>query len=299
MQVEKIDTFSGHKGAVYALEGGISKEIFYSGAADGMLVQWNLQKPDVGKGIAQFQKGIFSIKYVPQTHQLWVATHLEGIHVIDLQSNQEVFSFAELHDSFFTFELLGDAIYVGNSGGKVLVFDVFSKKLVHTFHGGSFGIRKLLSISNDKLLIGSTDGSLRMVNQQGATLHSQDGHQKTVFSFDYNPKTKSLFSVGKDAKVKHWTFRSNLFDLQEELVGHIFPIHDITFNSNKNLFATASMDKTLKIWDASEFKLLKVIDFARHGGHKNSVNKLYWSDYQDLLVSASDDKKISVWKLNS
>jgi WD40 repeat protein len=59
------------------------------------------------------------------------------------------------------------------------------------------------------------------------------------------------------------------------------------------------MDKTLKIWDASEFKLLKVIDFARHGGHKNSVNKLYWSDYQDLLVSASDDKKISVWKLNS
>jgi WD40 repeat protein len=41
-----------------------------------------------------------------------------------------------------------------------------------------------------------------------------------------------------------------------------------------------------------------VIDYARYGGHKNSINRLIWTSYQDLLVSASDDKNISVWKID-
>ena len=57
------------------------------------------------------------------------------------------------------------------------------------------------------------------------------------------------------------------------------------------------MDKSIKIWDAREYKLLKVIDKARHAGHGTSINKLWWSEYENLLVSASDDKKISVWNL--
>ena len=46
-----------------------------------------------------------------------------------------------------------------------------------------------------------------------------------------------------------------------------------------------------------EKKLLKVIDEGRHQGHSNSVNKLFWSRYSDLLVTCSDDRTISVWKL--
>jgi WD repeat-containing protein 61 len=57
------------------------------------------------------------------------------------------------------------------------------------------------------------------------------------------------------------------------------------------------MDKSIKIWDANTLQLLKVIDKARHAGHGTSVNKLWWSGHRQQLVSASDDRSISVWEI--
>ncbi len=299
MQIEKIDTFSGHKGGVYSLEGGKSTSVLYSGASDGVLVQWNLQKPDVGKGLAQFSKGIFAIKYIEETNQIWVATHLDGIHVIDLTSLQKVHSKPMPQHSIFTFELINGILVAGNSAGFVYLYDVKNFELIKEIQVSNSSIRKILKMNQNQLLITGADGLIRLLDINGSLISSFQAHQQTVFSMAFSEISKSLISVGKDAKVKKWKYKEDEFYLDQELVGHIFPIHDIVLNQEKRLFATSSMDKTIKIWDLEQFKLLKVIDFGRHGGHKNSVNKLYWSDYQDLLVSGSDDKNISVWKLNS
>jgi WD40 repeat protein len=55
------------------------------------------------------------------------------------------------------------------------------------------------------------------------------------------------------------------------------------------------MDKSIKVWDLEELKLLKVIDKARHAGHGTSVNKLLWNT--NMLLSASDDRSISAWDM--
>ena len=55
------------------------------------------------------------------------------------------------------------------------------------------------------------------------------------------------------------------------------------------------MDKSVKVWQTADLTLLKVIDKARHAGHGTSVNKLLWSSYNDQVVSASDDRTISIW----
>jgi WD40 repeat protein len=57
------------------------------------------------------------------------------------------------------------------------------------------------------------------------------------------------------------------------------------------------MDKSIKIWDAENFRLLKVIDKARHAGHGTSVNKLLWSEDQNRLLSVSDDRSASIWDI--
>jgi WD40 repeat protein len=57
------------------------------------------------------------------------------------------------------------------------------------------------------------------------------------------------------------------------------------------------MDKSIKVWDTEELKLLKVIDRARHAGHGTSVNKLLWTGFNNQLVSASDDRTISLWQI--
>lgn len=58
------------------------------------------------------------------------------------------------------------------------------------------------------------------------------------------------------------------------------------------------MDKSIKIWEAATFRLLKVIDRARHAGHGTSVNKLLWLEYHDRLISASDDRTVSIWAVD-
>jgi len=54
------------------------------------------------------------------------------------------------------------------------------------------------------------------------------------------------------------------------------------------------MDKSVKLWDAETFRLLKVVDRARYAGHGTSVNTVCWLDDQ-TLISGSDDRTISVW----
>jgi WD40 repeat protein len=57
------------------------------------------------------------------------------------------------------------------------------------------------------------------------------------------------------------------------------------------------MDKSIKVWNTEDMKLLKVIDRARHGGHGTSVNKILWLS-EHRLVSAGDDRNIIIWDIH-
>ncbi|PSR03495.1 MAG: hypothetical protein BRD50_05840 [Bacteroidetes bacterium SW_11_45_7] len=63
------------------------------------------------------------------------------------------------------------------------------------------------------------------------------------------------------------------------------------------MFASASRDKTVKLWDAETFELLKVLDNKKFEGHVHSVNKLLWSHEHDLLISCGDDRSVIIWKV--
>ena len=83
----------------------------------------------------------------------------------------------------------------------------------------------------------------------------------------------------------------------DEVVAHLYAINHIAFSPDGLHFVTGSMDKSIKVWNTKEMKLIKVIDKARHAGHGTSVNKLLWTSFDNQLISASDDRTLSVWKL--
>ena len=80
-------------------------------------------------------------------------------------------------------------------------------------------------------------------------------------------------------------------------MAHMYTINSIEFNNTGSHFITGSMDKTIKLWDAHQLKLLKVIDKERFEGHLSSVNKLVWSNYKNRVISCSDDRTISLWDI--
>ncbi|RXK52438.1 WD40 repeat domain-containing protein [Aquirufa rosea] len=299
MQIERIDTFSGHRGPIYALASGEQSNEFYSAGSDGWVVQWNLQKPDVGKVVAQINGSIYAMKR-DQHGVLWVAQNYDGIHGIQLSNQERIFSIGLGKISIYDLLFTNGQLWVAHQDGLITVIDEASRQIVKHIKSSDKSVRTLVLLPQNKIAAGYSDGFIRVFNQAFELEYAWKAHEGSVFSLHFWEPGQEILSVGKDARIKKWDLPSQSTGqiAKSEVIAHMYAIHDIDFHPNKDLFATASMDKTIKIWNAADLTLLKVIDAARYGGHKNSVNKLIWTPFEDQLVSASDDKNISVWKIH-
>jgi WD40 repeat protein len=290
LQIERIDTFSGHRGPVYALEKGVDS-LFYSAGSDGWVVQWNLAKPDLGKVIAQIEGSVYAMK-LDSAGILWIGHNYEGIQGIQVSDQTQAFAIPTKGLSIFSVDFVGSNAWIGHNEGLITVVDMATKSVVKHIKASSTSVRCFCVLADDRVAVGYSDGFVRVFDADFQLVHSFKAHDSSVFSLQ--SRGGKLYSVGKDARIKRW---STDFQLLNEVIGHIYAIHDIQFSPDGKWFATASMDKTVKIWECDTLTLRKVLDASRHGGHKNSVNKLIWSSFDDLLVSASDDKNLSVWKI--
>lgn len=296
MKIERIDTFAGHRGAVYALEKAVDQALFYSAGADGWVVQWNLEKPDLGKVIAQIQGSAYAMRLDHVSGILWVAQNNEGIHGIDLVSLERVFSIPMLNQSIFDIQFWGDQVWVASSHGMITVIDRLSHLVTKHIKVGEAHVR-CLHVVNQNMFAGYSDGFIRVFNAQFELNYAQLAHEKRVFSIV--SVGDRIISVGGDAHIRSWHWHSEaLIVVLPGIPAHIQAINSIVLSPCGRYLATGSMDKTIKIWDVDTLTLCKVIDFARYGGHKHSINALIWSAYADYLVSGSDDKQISVWKID-
>jgi WD40 repeat protein len=116
-----------------------------------------------------------------------------------------------------------------------------------------------------------------------------------VFTLQYSPDGKHLLSGGRDAQIKVWNAKQG--DLVQSIPAHMFAVNHILFHSSQPYFASASMDKSIKIWGADDFKLYKIISREKGlPGHMLSVNKLAWNGNQ--LLSTGDDKRIIAWNVD-
>jgi WD40 repeat protein len=291
LQIERIDTFSGHRGPVYALETG-EDSLFFSAGSDGWVVQWNLAKPDLGKVIAQVEGSVYALK-LDSDGILWIGHNYQGIQGVRVADQSLVFSIPTTGLSIFSIEFVGSTAWIGHNDGLITVVDLATKAVLKHIKASEKSVRSILQLADNKVVAGYSDGFIRIFDSGYQLMKAFQAHESSVFSLA--ERGGDLYSVGKDARIKQWDAD---YQIVNEVVGHIYAIHDLQFSPDGNWLATASMDKTVKIWETQGLKLCKVLDASRHGGHKNSVNKLIWSSFDDLLISASDDKNLSIWKIH-
>jgi WD40 repeat protein len=294
LKIERIDTFGGHRGAIYALSNGPTAHTFFSAGSDGLVVQWNLQKPDLGQVVAKIDGSIYAMVYDDHSGILWVGQNFEGVHGILVADQTRVFSIQLPQLAIYSIAILDGYVWVGHQDGLITVIDQQAQAIKKRIKAGEANIRCFCSLPNTEMAIGSSDGYIRIFKADFSLQKAWVAHTNSVFSIVYH--SDCLFSVGRDAHIRKWNLAGEA--LADGVPAHIYSINTVVHSPNGQYLATGSMDKTIKIWELASLKLLKVLDFARYGGHKNSINRLIWSAYQDLLVSGSDDKNISVWKID-
>ncbi|SNT14902.1 WD-40 repeat-containing protein [Ekhidna lutea] len=294
ISAKKLHTFLGHNDSIYTLE-ELDDHRFISAGGDGMVVLWDLKSPDEGEVIVKVSGSVYALTYDSDSGYLYVGQNNDGIHKIDLKAKKEVGSIHLGEYQVFDLKIVDDQIWTGLSNGEVIVLNK-DLEIVRRIKYANDRIRSFDQF-NDKVAIAASDNLTRIVDVHSMEVdHSLKGHTNSVFSSKYHPTGKYLISVGRDAHVKVWDTQVD-YVLRESIAAHLYTVNDIIFRPDGRYFVTGSIDKSIKLWDAHNFKLLKVLDKHRHAGHGNSVNKLLWMNYRDLLVTCSDDRSISVWEI--
>ncbi len=298
VEVVKRGTLTGHRDGVYTLAPAATPYHFFSAAGDGMVVRWDLRNPEEGELIAQVPRSVYAIHHLAQVHQLVVGQNFEGIHLLDTESKKELASLQLTQAAIFDILAVKDDLLIATGEGTVVVVDRENWVVKKKIKVSEKNVRTMaVNEQTGELAVGSSDGWIRLYDLDAYTSKAGwQAHQNSVFSLAYTPSQQVLLSASRDARLKAWAAGKE-GQLEKEVVAHLFAVNHIAFSPDGKHFVTCSMDKSIKVWDTFDLQLLKVIDKARHAGHGTSVNKLLWTSFDNQLVSASDDRTLSVWNL--
>lgn len=299
MEINKIAQLTGHNGAVFALTEGEAKHYVISGAGDGWIVQWDLINPEVGRLIAKADANIYSICFVKEKQLLILGDMNGGMHWIPVANPAMQKNIAHHNKGVFEIQYIENQIFSAGGDG---VFTKWSLEKQRTLESIQLSNQSLRAFSFSKIrqeiAVAASDRNIYILDSNSLSLKTviESAHSNSVFSIAFSPDGKKLISGGRDALLKVWDCTQNFECISNE-PAHWYTINTIAFHPQGHLFATGSRDKTIKIWDANTLKLLKVIDTIKNGCHLNSINSLFWSDYNYWLVSASDDRSLMIWEI--
>jgi WD40 repeat protein len=217
--------------------------------------------------------------------------------LLDWQNKKEAASLKLTEAAIFDIQLHGDRLVVASGDGMVNLVDLKTLTILKKVKASEKSARTIaVNAATGDIAVGFSDHFIRVFDENLSLRFEWQGHDNSVFTLRYAPDGLSLLSGSRDARLKTWLVGSD-YRKEEEVVAHMYAINHIEFSPDGKHFVTCSMDKSIKVWDAHALKLLKVIDRARHAGHATSVNKLLWTDFHQQLLSASDDRSISVWQI--
>ncbi len=301
--VRHLHTSKGHRAALYALAPGRSEHHVLSAGGDGWIVEWDAGDPESGQLVASIETRIFSLCSIPELNLIIAGNMDGGVHWIDRAAPDLTRNIQHHRKGVYDIVRSGQWIFTAGGDGILTRWDLTAARAVESIQLSNQALRCIaISESRQELAVGSSDGSIYFLDPDTLELKNilKKAHTNSVFTLAYGPH--HLFSGGRDAMLRVWTsnleLRTSNLELQTELPAHWFTINHLAFSPDGAFLATASRDKTIKIWNPATLELLKVVDTLRHGGHVNSVNRLLWLRH-GTLVSCSDDRSVMWWEVKS
>jgi len=169
--------------------------------------------------------------------------------------------------------------------GKVFIYDL--SKPWNALAGGEAGLK---------------DYNSQRLDARIKPCASFKGHLTEGFAMDWSSMVPGKLITG-DCKggIHAWTPRPDAADAwtvdQRPFIGHKESVEDLQWSPTEaTVFASASVDKTLRIWDTranpASANMLTVDE-----AHEADINVISWNRTEPFIVSGGDDALLKVWDL--
>lgn len=293
-------TCAAHSDWVLALAWSPNGRRVASGCKRGDVVIWNGSTgKQMGKTLKGHKQWITCIAWEPlhlneECNRLVSSSKDGDSRIWNSQTMQCEFVLAGHLQSVTCVKWSGDgAIYSSSQDRTIKVWQPSSGQLMKTLQAHGHWVNSLALNSDYVMRIGAFDpknSSIIPVNFESTS----DDFLRTTALAKYNEfrslHPERLVSGSDDFTLFLWDpLQSN--KPINRMCGHQALINDVKFSPDGRLLASASFDKSIKVWNGKDGKFLHSLR-----GHVASVYQISWSADSRLLVSASEDSTIKLWR---
>ena len=178
--------------------------------------------------------------------------------------------------------------------GNVAIWDYETNALVKSFEVTELPVRTAKWIARKQwIATGSDDMFMRVYNYNTSELVvGFEAHQDYIRSIAVHPTQPYVVTCSDDMLIKLWDWERQ-WDCSMVFEGHSHYVMHVVFNpKDTNTFASASLDRTIKVWNVTS----PVCNFTLEG-HEKGVNCVDYFTGGDrpYLISGADDKLAKIW----
>ncbi|MNJ84704.1 WD domain, G-beta repeat [compost metagenome] len=282
---------NGHAGPIYAASWDGS--FLYSSSGDKYVTRWDLT--------TNLQDSSFTVKLEHAAYALEAKSSFcfigctDGTLLgIDTRTKTVLWEHNFFGNAWFSLciDLDKNWLIGGDSEGNLLILELESGKRVLHLPLAAGKIRTIVRKDNlcfvSTQLIGILVFSCDTWNEIASWEPNELG-SNVVFVDEASGR---IITAGRDA---HIVISSLEYQLIKRIPAHYQTIYKLIMLGNQ--FVTASLDKTIKVWNEDFSKVEQRIEF-KQGGHNRSVNGIVFID-ELSFASYSDDKKLIIWQKES
>ena len=145
------------------------------------------------------------------------------------------------------------------------------------------------------IVTGSDDNQIRVYDCNTLELlHSFEAHSDYIRSIVVHPSQPLILSAADDKLIKLWNWDQN-WTCTQVFEGHTHYVMQVAFNpKDNNTFASASLDRTIKVWQLGSAQPNFTLDKLDHDQGITCVDFCHSAD-KPYLITGDDNKMAKIW----